>query len=204
MRAWKKCSKWVAALMLSVVCLLAGTGMTAFAYVDEAAVAEQTEAPQTEPAQEGTQPVVEETQNPEDTAFSVPGNAEVLDHVTDGSSKEFYTIKTANNNTFYLVVDRSQTAQNVYMLSTIDENDLKDFIEAAETESEKETEPAVVIPETEKEEETEPVKEETKKTIPLGTFGKPEDVASAVAFLASEEAGYITGQVLHVDGGMVI
>ena len=40
MRAWKKCSKWVAALMLSVVCLLAGTGMTAFAYVDEAAVAE--------------------------------------------------------------------------------------------------------------------------------------------------------------------
>lgn len=48
------------------------------------------------------------------------------------------------------------------------------------------------------------VKEETKKTIPLGTFGKPEDVAAAVAFLASEEAGYITGQVLHVDGGMVI
>lgn len=48
------------------------------------------------------------------------------------------------------------------------------------------------------------VKEETKKTIPLGTFGKPEDVAAAAAFLASEEAGYITGQVLHVDGGMVI
>lgn len=48
------------------------------------------------------------------------------------------------------------------------------------------------------------VKEETKKTIPLGAFGKPEDVAAAAAFLASEEAGYITGQVLHVDGGMVI
>lgn len=86
----------------------------------------------------------------------------IYDKQKYGSSKEFYTIKTANNNTFYLVVDRSQTAQNVYMLSTIDENDLKDFIEAAETESEKETEPAVVIPETEKEEETEPVKEETK------------------------------------------
>lgn len=50
----------------------------------------------------------------------------------------------------------------------------------------------------------EAVKEETKRTIPLGEFGKPEDVASAVAFLASEEAGYITGQVLHVDGGTVI
>lgn len=40
--------------------------------------------------------------------------------------------------------------------------------------------------------------------IPLGTFGKPEDVAAAVAFFASEDAGYITGQVLHVDGGMVM
>ena len=48
------------------------------------------------------------------------------------------------------------------------------------------------------------VKEECKKQIPLGAFGKTEDVADAVAFLASEKAGYITGQVLHVDGGMAI
>jgi len=40
--------------------------------------------------------------------------------------------------------------------------------------------------------------------IPLGRLGKPEDVALAVVFLASEEAGYITGQTLLVDGGMVI
>lgn len=40
--------------------------------------------------------------------------------------------------------------------------------------------------------------------IPLGCFGKPEDVAHAVAFLASDEAGYITGQVLSVDGGLVM
>jgi 3-oxoacyl-[acyl-carrier protein] reductase len=45
-------------------------------------------------------------------------------------------------------------------------------------------------------------KEELKKLIPLGRFGSPRDVAEAVAFLASEEAGYITGQVLGVDGGM--
>ena len=39
-------------------------------------------------------------------------------------------------------------------------------------------------------------------TIPVNRPGTPEDVAAAVAFLASEEAGYITGQVLSVDGGM--
>jgi len=40
--------------------------------------------------------------------------------------------------------------------------------------------------------------------IPSGSFGTPEDVAAAVAFLASEEAGYITGQSLHANGGMVM
>jgi 3-oxoacyl-[acyl-carrier protein] reductase len=40
--------------------------------------------------------------------------------------------------------------------------------------------------------------------IPLGALGKPEQVAKAVAFLASEDASYITGQVLNVDGGMVM
>lgn len=46
------------------------------------------------------------------------------------------------------------------------------------------------------------VKEASEAQIPLEHFGKPEDVAAAAAFLASEEARYITGQVLHVDGGM--
>lgn len=50
----------------------------------------------------------------------------------------------------------------------------------------------------------EKVKESSVAQIPLGKFGKPEQVAAAVAFLASEDAEYITGQVLHVDGGMVM
>ncbi len=48
------------------------------------------------------------------------------------------------------------------------------------------------------------VKEEARARIPLGVFGKPEQVAAAAAFLASEEAGYITGQVLVVDGGLTM
>lgn len=51
---------------------------------------------------------------------------------------------------------------------------------------------------------SEKIKEASVAQIPLGHFGKPEDVAEAAAFLASEAAGYITGQVLHVDGGMVM
>jgi len=46
------------------------------------------------------------------------------------------------------------------------------------------------------------VKEAMLAQIPLGRPGTPEDVAGAVAFLASEQAGYITGQVIHVSGGM--
>jgi 3-oxoacyl-[acyl-carrier protein] reductase len=46
------------------------------------------------------------------------------------------------------------------------------------------------------------VKEELKTRIPLGRMGSPRDVAAAIVFLASDEAGYITGHVLNVNGGM--
>lgn len=50
----------------------------------------------------------------------------------------------------------------------------------------------------------EKVKEQMLAQIPMNSFGNPRDVANAVVFLASEKASYITGQVLTVDGGMVM
>jgi 3-oxoacyl-[acyl-carrier protein] reductase len=50
--------------------------------------------------------------------------------------------------------------------------------------------------------------EETKKQmladIPLARFGRADEIAAAVAYLASEEAGYVTGQVLNISGGLYI
>lgn len=48
------------------------------------------------------------------------------------------------------------------------------------------------------------IKEEIEKTIPLKRIGKAQDVANVVKFLASEESSYITGQVINVDGGMLM
>ena len=50
----------------------------------------------------------------------------------------------------------------------------------------------------------ESIQDQIRSHIPLGRFGSPEDVAEAVTFLATDEAGYITGQVLLVDGGLAL
>lgn len=50
----------------------------------------------------------------------------------------------------------------------------------------------------------EEVKAEMLKQIPLARFGEPKDIARAAVFLASEDSNYITGQTLHIDGGMIM
>jgi 3-oxoacyl-[acyl-carrier protein] reductase len=47
-------------------------------------------------------------------------------------------------------------------------------------------------------------KEAILSRIPAGRMGGPEDIAAAVIYLASDEAGYVTGQTLHVNGGMAM
>jgi 3-oxoacyl-[acyl-carrier protein] reductase len=51
---------------------------------------------------------------------------------------------------------------------------------------------------------TEEIKTEMLKLIPLAKFGEAADIANAAAFLASDRSGYITGQTIHVDGGMAM
>ena len=46
------------------------------------------------------------------------------------------------------------------------------------------------------------VKEKILAEVPLNSLGTPEDIAAAVAYLASDEARYVTGQAIHVNGGM--
>ena len=48
------------------------------------------------------------------------------------------------------------------------------------------------------------IRERATQAIPLGRMGQPQDIAKTVAFLASADASYITGQTLVVDGGMVM
>lgn len=97
------------------------------------------------PAEETTTAVVEETtteknkdtEKAEDTgrvtgesnnsAFSTPGNAQLVDDKENDDTKQFLTIQTKKGNTFYMVIDRSSNTENVYMMSLVDENDLADF-----------------------------------------------------------------------------
>jgi 3-oxoacyl-[acyl-carrier protein] reductase len=46
--------------------------------------------------------------------------------------------------------------------------------------------------------------EQMKMMVPLGRLGKPEDIANAYLFLASDESNYVNGTVLHVDGGIMM
>jgi 3-oxoacyl-[acyl-carrier protein] reductase len=51
---------------------------------------------------------------------------------------------------------------------------------------------------------TDEVKDELLKRVPIGSMGTPEDIAAAVVYLASPEAGYMTGATLHINGGMAM
>lgn len=80
--------------------------------------------------------------------FTTPGNGNLGDQIKSSSGKDFYTIHTKNNNTFYLVIDHANSTENVYMLSLIDEDDLSEFLKKEESGSSKTSAVPVIIPET--------------------------------------------------------
>ncbi len=162
---WKKLNKKVAGVLLGVMVLFSAS-TTAFAYVDPSAETTNTEAAQTETVQN------EETEKKED-AFTEPGNGEVQDDIQNESSKEFLTITTKNNNTFYLVIDRSSTSQNVYLLSQVDENDLKEFVDQEKEPATVTPTPQVVIDEnkTEETDKKEEIAKPEKEKMPQANMG---------------------------------
>lgn len=179
----RKLSKKLVAAVLAAA-MMVGTSMTAFAYVDpgaaETAAEAVTESSTSDTGQEQNaeeEAVLEESS---DTAFSTPGNAQLEDDITEDSTKEFLTITTKNNNTFYLVIDRSANTENVYMLSQIDENDLQEFLDSEGTTENPLNQPSIVLEETEKQtnetvEETKPEEKGTEESKPsqnmAGLFG---------------------------------
>ena len=127
----KKIRKLAVMFAMMVMILSSGT-VTAYAYVDET---------EEEPV------IMEETpEETENTPFSVAGNGQLLDDITDDETKQFLTVQTKNGNTFFMVIDRSRNSENVYMLSLVDENDLAEFL-VEEPEPVEEEKPAVIIEE---------------------------------------------------------
>ena len=185
----KRMNKMLAVLFLSASMIFA-TGTTAFAYVDESAEASKTESVETEETEKDT--VVEENQINTEEPFSVPGNAQVQDDITNSKNKEFLTITTKNNNTFYVIIDRSANVDNVYMLSQIDENDLKEFLEEDTSASTiVDVTPEVVIDENTHTEQTEqPATESPEKEGTASNLGALVAIFAA-AILGVGAYGYI-------------
>ena len=185
----KRMNKMLAVLFLSASMIFA-TGTTAFAYVDESAEASKTETVETEKTDKDT--VVEENQINTEEPFSVPGNAQVQDDITNSKNKEFLTITTKNNNTFYVIIDRSANVDNVYMLSQIDENDLKEFLEEDTSASTiVDVTPEVVIDENTHTEQTEqPATESPEKEGTASNLGALVAIFAA-AILGVGAYGYI-------------
>ena len=123
-------------------------------------------AQSSEPQPETTPAPVEieaepETQNP----FTPDGTGTVVDNATDEDGKEFYTITTADESVFYLVIDKQKTSENVYFLNTVTVDDLLPLAEQGKEPPKevtpepepKPTEPVEGVPEPEPEKKDSPL-----------------------------------------------
>ena len=207
-------------LMIAMaVTMISGTSI-ATVYANANPPAEETT---TQVVEETTTESTEDTEKKEDTgrvtgesnnsAFSTPGNAQLVDDKENDDTKQFLTIQTKKGNTFYMVIDRSSNTENVYMMSLVDENDLAEFLEETDKETKEST---VVIPETTPEttpaaeEETEVKKEEKSG---MNVKGLAAIVVAAILGFAgiavykkhgrSKDEDYVSEQLEFSDGPYV-
>lgn len=154
-----KMMKKAGLIMLTASMMFGSASVNAFAQANE-------NAEQTEQAVE-EQPAEKPAEQPatEGTAFSTPGNGQLVDDKGNDRTKQFLTVQTKNGNTFYMVIDRSGTSENVYMMSLVDENDLAEFLDEP-PKTDKKEESAVVLPETTPKPETPPQPEPEEKPEP--------------------------------------
>ena len=122
----------------------------------------QSSEPQPETAPSPAETEAEpETQNP----FTPDGTGTVVDNATDEDGKEFYTITTADESVFYLVIDKQKTSENVYFLNTVTTDDLLPLAEQGKEPPKevtpepepKPTEPVEEVPEPEPEKKDSPL-----------------------------------------------
>lgn len=124
-------------------------------------------------------------QPPEPQPFTPDGTGTVVDNATDEDGKEFYTITTADESVFYLVIDKQKTSENVYFLNTVTVDDLLPLAEQGEEPAEE------VTPEPEPE-PTEPV-EDVPEPEPEPEPEKPD--SSLLSLL-------LVGAVVLIGGGV--
>lgn len=122
----------------------------------------------------------------DENAFTTQGNARLGDVISDSSTKDFYTIRTENDNTYYLVIDHAGNMDNVYLLSTIDEADLQDFLENGGSSG------TVILPEIQTQEETTPTVPETEAAEKEPENNRMSGIISLIIIIAAA----ITGGVI--------
>lgn len=123
----KQFKKKLAAALVTSFALLCCFPATVFAYSDESSniVSDSEEADVT-----AEEPVIDRGENTEEgNPFTVDGNGQLQDQADSSQNKIFYTITTKNNNTYFLIIDKDRSSNNVYMLSMIDDADLAEFTE---------------------------------------------------------------------------
>ena len=151
------------------------------------------------------------------SAFSTPGNAQLVDDKENDDTKQFLTIQTKKGNTFYMVIDRSSTSENVYMMSLVDENDLAEFLDETE-DSKTEEAQKVVIPETTTETTPAVEKETEEETTQKNTGGADIwklctivlagglGIGAVVVYLKygrKKEDGFVSEQLEFTDGPFI-